>query len=229
MAGPAQGILTVLAVTTAAIAASVIALVIAHFLRLPRLVRPGSPGPASARDMVERLVAVADVARTEGLLSAENQLDPGVEPLLSRGIAWAVEGRSLAEIREHLDHALEAEQGRGLFARLAAAIGTWRPVMVIAAAVPVLLIIDGNILDPAGTAATTSLIAVLALVGAIGAAASIPLTSPASDPARLLWGMLQVAAVGLIRSGQDGAATREALSAMLPGSNRVAQSRAKAA
>src|SRR5262245_29511061 len=90
-------ILTVLAVGGVGVAASAAALGIARALRLAAFVRPRGPAPVSVTDMVDRLVAVAEVAKEEGLLRAEQHADPGVEPLLARGIAWSVEGRPLRE------------------------------------------------------------------------------------------------------------------------------------
>src|SRR4051812_21707263 len=195
---------------------------------------PGSPllwilpelRPTRVEDEIERLVALADLARREGILAVEAHADACGDRVLLTGVRMMAEGAPDALLKEEVESALErltaAEVRRGS--------GRWTRIMhVLVVAVAVCGLVTAwrcGILAKPGLAALTALstcflsLLALAFVGpvcdrALGGGAT----------ARAFAGLLSLEAVRLIARRADGAAVRARLTSLLPPSHRQSPAR----
>jgi flagellar motor component MotA len=229
-----QGILTTLAVAIACVGAGLLAVAAARFLRLDLLLsRFANARTDSTGIVIDRLAAIADIAKEEGLLRAEAHVDQHAEPALARGLRSALDGADEQQINDAIHAAIDT-------VACPAPAGVCRilseprvPMMLaILGAGTLLLMMIGNASAPNAVPAVGAALGFLLLI-----AASVLLTLQGPIAGRLAGlrrdaafaAVLQARAVQLIVSGADGAKVRAALQAMLPPSHRPSVRIAQAA
>jgi chemotaxis protein MotA len=225
-----EGVPTVLAIGLAAVGACGTALAAAHMLKLHRHIAPQRP-VRSPEEAVVRIAEIAEVARRQGLLTAESLVDAGREPILAMGISLAIEGAAPDVVRERLDAQVQARVAlpvRGISPFWGPSVS---PVLALAAAGMVLAVILAYARNPASLG-TLSALAMLSVAGAMVVGVVVLGArdqSHASKNDTALAALLEAAGAGMIRQGFDGGAVQAHLTGLLPPSSRPRVVPAKAA
>lgn len=220
-----------LAVSAGSLGAAAVALAIAAVFRLDRrwfsraVIHP-------PHDTIDRLAALADVAKAQGLLTAESRVDADAEPLLARGLRLAVDGIAPDEIARQLNETLDAQSDAPSWVARILRLAHLSQAHTIAAVVLFGLMI-ANRFEPELTPAFTAGIAVLAFL----ALSTVACIAASLRPARaahgaapgLLSATMQIVGATLIGSGCDGGEVRGRLSALLPPSHRASEALTRAA
>jgi chemotaxis protein MotA len=214
-----QDLVALIGLLAAAVGAGGIALVLARQFGLDaQLLRCSLPRARSPERTLEMMLACADIAAREGILKLETHAATLREPLLSRGIALAMEGRSGREMRELLDAAVESAAGSGAArARLLMVAGLGAQIAGILIAS---LLTAACIYLAAGASGAVS--GMLMLVGGTVGLLSIVAGSLWSDAAGMtratdaLCDLIIAEGVLLLRAGRDPRSIAQALSRFLP-------------
>lgn len=225
-----QGIPEVVAVVLGTAAAVAAALWAAPHVPLHRffawLVPPAEQGPAID---IDRLVALADLARREGILSLEARVHGSGDPFLESGVAMLVDGASQGRLRQQLEGMLDREisvetRSRG---------GRWtRVAHVFVLAATTFGLVAAWRAGTTGPALGPCLAAFLASYASL---LGLAFVGPVCDRAfavagagKALIGMMTVETLTLIAQRAEGSAVRARLTELLPPSARAGLARAAA-
>ncbi len=215
-----EGIPTVLALSAVAAALSLIAIWIAHLLRVCFLARHGVDAAPNPEAAVERLAALAEVAKREGLLSLESKVDPRREPLVSCAVALALDGAPLNKIRDALDAEVDAMASqKSAWWRVAATLPHLPGLCTITGSALLLmtLIVHAQAPAGAGTVAVSAGASLLFMGFMLTAAAPVlALGSSAHAAAETFSAIIQSTGAVLICSGADASQVRARLRGLLP-------------
>jgi hypothetical protein len=178
----------------------------------------GPRAPWSAPEAIDRLVFLAEVAKSEGLLVAESRVDAAAEPILARGLSLAAEGATSEQIASELNELVDAAGGTSSRPRILSFFSHAGGV----GAAALLAIILAYKFEPERTPPSLAMAGVLGFLAlaATGAFASGRRSALGNAAGRALAGTMQAVAASLIASGCDGASLRGHLSALLPPSQR---------
>ena len=114
---------------------------IAYALRAPRH-QPGA--------LIEKLVALAQQARREGLLSLEDERKNLDDPFFAKGLQFVIDGADPEMVAEVMENAIQAEQRHHLVAAgVLETAGGYAPTMGIIGTVLGLIHVLGNLQDTA--------------------------------------------------------------------------------
>lgn len=103
---------------------------------------------ASERDLIPMFKDWATVARKEGLLALENQVDQIEDPFLKHGMKMVIDGQPPEYIREILEEDLSAMEDRHMAgASIFSQAGTYAPTLGVLGAVIGLIAALGNLND----------------------------------------------------------------------------------
>ncbi|WP_246943941.1 flagellar motor stator protein MotA [Bacillus pinisoli] len=134
--------------------------------KLPKLLKIifTSKGSIQVIDLVPTFVNWANIARKEGLLALEAQLNEVDDPFLKNGLSLAIDGQSPEFIRDVMDEEIEAMEerhlaGAGIFTQA----GTYAPTLGVLGAVVGLIAALGNMadIDALGAAIAAAFVATL--------------------------------------------------------------------
>ncbi|MEX2219886.1 MAG: hypothetical protein WD749_14130 [Phycisphaerales bacterium] len=172
---------------------------------------------------IDRLAALADLARGEGVLALEGQVARRGEEVLAEGVRLLIEGVPAPELRGGMEKAL----GRATAAELRRGAARWvrlMHTMVFAAAVLGLISVWSL-----GIAASTTGAAVSGLLLCYASMLALALVGPLCDRAArggsgaaAMRGLMSLEAVMLIEKKADGRAVRDRLAGLLPPTSRDA-------
>jgi chemotaxis protein MotA len=151
-------------------AVTLVSFSLGELLQTPHILRKAVQAERqSAVEVVARLVAVAELARREGLMRLDAGLPAhGDRPLLQRGLIMVVDGLPEAEIENALGHELDAmlrrhEQSGGLLRRAAETA----PAMGLIGTLIGLVQMLGRLEDPASIGPAMAVALLTTLYGAI--------------------------------------------------------------
>src|SRR5437867_1290098 len=112
-----DGISGLLAVVGAAIGAVAVALILARSLRFDRFFAwLGGPGRTNSDTQIAPLVALADLAHREGVLSLEAAIAQSNDDFLIRAVSMAVDATAPDQIRRTMEAEIDSA-GTGSFLR----------------------------------------------------------------------------------------------------------------
>ncbi len=108
------------------------------------------PPESSHQQLIEQIVGWSNVARREGLLALENQMELVEDPFAKKGIELLIDGMEPDRLREVLEVEIDAWESRmKLGARIWEAAGGYAPTIGILGAVMGLIHVMENLSDPA--------------------------------------------------------------------------------
>ena len=178
---------------------------------------------------IERLAALADLAKREGLLSLEAHTASSGDELIESGLRLLIEGAPRGQLRRELELLLDARIAR----QTRAGGGRWTRVshLAVLAAAVCGLVITWRV----GTTAPGLWQGVAAFFVCYASLLGIAFVGPACDRAfavagagRALEGLMTIEAIMLISQGADADSVRAALTALMPPSTRTRATRAAA-
>lgn len=182
--------------------------------------------------VLDLMVATADKARREGLLSLESSLGEIDNPFLSRGLQLVIDGTDPELTRNMLEMEIEANEKREkVGVEMFAAMGGYSPTMGIIGTVMGLVQVLGNLSDPSklGGAIAAAFIATL-----YGVASANVLWLPFSNKIKVkaekdaLLMELILEGVLSIQAGENPRVIREKLMTFLPPESRAAAAQQEA-
>jgi chemotaxis protein MotA len=192
-----------------------LALVLARFFRLNRLWVRVPLAPSTPEQVVEELVALAQVAKAQGLLSLESAAEGSRLPLLRRGVSLVMSGVTPTQLRSTLESELESSMGKFHFAQVLLPATFW---LLLTASIVGAITAQFLAAVAAASGHTPSDYALLAppAIAALLCLPTIYRLTHRSQATRMMTGMLVVEGLFLIASGADSAAARTRLMSYLP-------------
>ncbi len=128
------------------------------------------PPEASFVKLIEQIVGWSNVARREGLLALENQLDTLGDPFARKGIELLIDGVEPERLREVLEVEIDAWEARmKLGAKFWESAGGYAPTIGILGAVMGLIHVMENLSDPSKLGAGIA-VAFVATIYGVGSA-----------------------------------------------------------
>lgn len=134
---------------------------------LPWVVRPPRFDP---QGVIRNILHYSEVARRNGLLALESQIDDIDDPFLRRGLQLLVDGADPAKIRSTMEHEIQAvEHHDSQAARVLESAGGYAPTVGILGAVLGLIHVMENLADPSKLGAGIA-VAFVATIYGVGSA-----------------------------------------------------------
>jgi len=209
------------------------AVALAHLARVDRALAWPFGRTVGPQDLINQVSHLADVARSEGLLSLERHATDLRQPMLTAGVAMVVEGVPAARILESIEAEACAQTVEGSWGRRIWAWVVGHPQAPAAAGTGLLLMI---LLNSAGqlerlgpTVAAVGLLAFLVASMAMAVAGAPGRIEAGAKAQQVLAGMIMARGMAMIREGKDGRTVRAGLMPLLPPVAREHVSRARAA
>ena len=141
----------------------------AQFKQIPKLYKLSfSPPELNALERVRLLVNFAEMARREGLLALESDVDQVEDPFIKRGLQMVIDGLEPETVEEVLEIEIEATHTRHMKGiQMLAGMGGYSPTLGVLGTVVGLVNVLGNLSDPngLGESIATAFIATLLGVG----------------------------------------------------------------
>lgn len=176
--------------------------------------------------VLDLMVATADKARREGLLSLESSLGEIENPFLSRGLQLVIDGTDPELTRNMLEMEIEANEKREkIGVEIFAAMGGYAPTMGIIGTVMGLVQVLGNLSDPSKLGGAIAAAFIATLYGVSSANVLwLPFSSKIkvkADKHALLMELI-LEGVLSIQAGENPRVIREKLMTFLPPESRQA-------
>jgi chemotaxis protein MotA len=184
-------------------------------------------------EQVQRLVALAEIARRDGILALESRIDEIDDPFLVRGIEMAVDGTDPQVVRAILQKELENllerhSEGRAVFESL----GKYAPAFGMIGTLIGLVAMLSNMEDPSAMGAGMAAALLTTLYGALIAnVVFLPLADKLSmrSTEEVLVRTMTIEGVTAIQAGENPRNVQSKLMTFLPPSHRTAPALARAA
>ena len=155
------------------------------FLGLPRVIKKIFLNkPEHVSEMIEQIVALAEMARRDGLLALENKAARSKNPFIALGIQMAVDGTPAEIIEEVMRTEIEAVEARHQEGKkMLELIGRCGPAFGMIATLLGLILMLGNLSDPDSIGPSMAVALIGTLYGAVMAnLICIPLAREAGLP-----------------------------------------------
>ena len=214
-----------------AIAATAIAFPLGSLFLMPKVTRKLLfPGQRELAPVISQLIEFAEIARRDGILALENRAEDVEDPFLRLGIQMAVDGTD-AEITEKVLRAeMEAvarrhKTGKALFETL----GRYAPAFGMVGTLIGLIIMLGNMDDPAAIGPGMAVALITTLYGAVVANLfCLPCADKLGFYSKRELEVREIIVQGIlaIQEGDNPRVLQQRLSTVLPFSQREALSKA---
>lgn len=220
---------SILVVIVGSFAATLIAYPLGNLLGLPKIIlKTFFAKPQPVNELIKQLVAFAEVARRDGILSLENHMADVKDPFIIQGVQMAVDGTDPELIEQVMESDLENlmtrhEVGRGVLET----IGKYAPAFGMIGTLIGLVAMLANMEDPSSIG---SGMAVALLTTLYGAVVANLIALPMADKLKLrseeevLAKSIIIRGVMSIQSGDNPRVVEQKLRTFLPPSQRAASS-----
>ncbi|WP_428386539.1 motility protein A [Mucisphaera sp.] len=171
-------------------------------------------------ELIDQMVAFAEIARRDGILSLENSIKEVNDPFIVRGIQMAVDGTDPELIEQIMDSELESlmdrhESSKAMFD----AVGKYAPAMGMIGTLIGLVAMLNDLSDPASIGAGLAVALLTTLYGSIIAnAAALPMADRLATRSseEVLYKTIIVKGVMAIQSGDNPRIVEQKLKTALP-------------
>jgi chemotaxis protein MotA len=182
----------------------------------------------SAQKLIEDLVAYAEIARRDGILSLENATKEAQDPFIVRGIQMAVDGTDPELIEQIMNNELEAiaqrhDNGKAIFDSL----GKYAPAYGMIGTLVGLVIMLLNMNDPNAIGPAMAVALITTLYGSMFANMfALPVADKLSKRSEeeLIYKMIIIKGVMSIQSGDNPRIVEQKLKTFLPPGMRSQES-----
>ncbi|MGR9085937.1 MAG: flagellar motor protein, partial [Gammaproteobacteria bacterium] len=126
------------------------------------------PKPILFNEQIDKIVMWSHLARKEGLLGLEDEIDKETDPFIQKGLQLLVDGNEPEEIRDILELEMNTKEDRDLqAAKMYDAMGGYAPTIGMLAAVMGLIHVMENLSEPKllGAGIATAFVATVYGVG----------------------------------------------------------------
>jgi chemotaxis protein MotA len=197
-------------------------------LRTPRIVtKTMFHEPPNYRDLIQQIVALATVARRDGLLALEKKLTGISDQFVRQGVQMAVDGTRAEVIEDVMRTEIEAmavrhKEGKGLLDQL----GRYAPAFGMIGTLLGLIIMLGNMSDPSTIGSGMAVALTTTLYGAILSYASfLPLAEKLAyfSKQEIVARELVLRGILAIQSGENPRVIEQKLNTFLPPLSRVSR------
>jgi chemotaxis protein MotA len=195
--------------------------------RLPRVVLKGIRGDEpDAHDLIGQIVAMAHVARRDGLLALDPKLGEIANPFVRRGVQLAIDGTQPEALEDVLRADMEAmslrhREGRAMFEQM----GRFAPAFGLIGTLLGLVIMLGNVSDPATIGSGMAVALVTTVYGAVLANGSLlPMAEKLAQLSRRELATREIALRGILamQAGEHPRLIEQKLRSFLPPEVRAA-------
>jgi chemotaxis protein MotA len=217
----AQDVIGTVGLLAAAVGACVLAVVVARQAKVDAMLGwCAGERSMEPRLLIALLAECAEVARRQGLLALETFAAGASEPMLTRGVAMAIEARKPEEIRDALHAEVEALAVRpaGGAARLGLAALILRGcglaiLTAVALGASILVVAGPEVLPAPGLFLAGGMF--LGVTSGLGGGV-LGMRGERAQSEKVLSGLLIAEGVALIRCGMDGWAIERSLARLIP-------------
>jgi chemotaxis protein MotA len=210
------------------LAALLICFPISTVARLPGvLYRLLFPQAVDARELIDELVRLAEIARREGMLALEHRTDDSTHPFIRLGVELAVDGTRPEMLEEVLRSEIDAlaqrhREGKGMLDQL----GRSAPAFGLIGTLLGLIVMLGNISDPTSIAGGMAVALITTLYGAVLSTASfLPMAEKLAYYSRqeMLAREIIIRGILAIQAGEHPRLIAQRLQVYLPPHQRATQ------
>lgn len=181
-------------------------------------VLPAKVPPAS--DQISTLVALAEKARKEGLLALEAHVKAIEDPFLRRGLQMGIDGTDPEELRAVLEGEIAAKKGEDkVAAKFFNAMGGYAPTIGIVGCIVGLIVVLGQLDDPASMGPMIAAAFIATLWGVMAANFFyLPMGAKILRVSELQAAQMELLVEGIaeIQAGTSPRAVRQKLNALVP-------------
>jgi chemotaxis protein MotA len=187
--------------------------------------------PPNSAELVRQLVALAEIARRDGMLALERRLDQIGHPLMKLGIQLAIDGTRPEMLEEVLrteieTMALRHREGKGLIDQ----IGKYAPAFGMIGTLLGLIMMLGNLSDPASIGSGMAVALITTLYGIVLSNGSfLPMSEKLAflSKQEIMAGEIVLRGITAIQSGEHPRLIEQKLNTFLPPSARVTRPSAR--